>query len=320
MNSTAKVYDFSAAHERRSNRMENQKTGYIPLYRSIKKKPWAKDVFLRTLWENILFDAARKPYTANYKGHAWQLDTGQLVTTSADLGLNLCDRNGEPTSRHAVERMLAVFEKEGMILVKAERRKGTLITVLNYCEYAQKMDDLPAHNSAHNSAHNKPSNDAASSSGAAHMPEHRAAHHEQEGTNKNINNKNTMPEQVQAVQESEPEIPPQTNQLDEAFETIFWIAGMRKEGKKKALSAFKTQFKEWRKVSKGTPDQFSTMLAEDIACRIGKQFGFDKLHPASYLNGKRWEDEKPEQAAKCASSTTAVYQSADSFHVDFSRF
>lgn len=139
-------------------------------------------------------------------------------------------------------------------------------------------------------------------------------------TKEKKDSKNTMPEQVQAVQESEPEIPPQTNQLDEAFETIFWIAGMRKEGKKKALSAFKTQFKEWRKVSKGTPDQFSTMLAEDIACRIGKQFGFDKLHPASYLNGKRWEDEKPEQAAKSASSTTAVYQSADSFHVDFSRF
>lgn len=139
-------------------------------------------------------------------------------------------------------------------------------------------------------------------------------------TKEKKDSKKTMPEQVQAVQESEPEIPPQTNQLDEAFETIFWIAGMRKEGKKKALSAFKTQFKEWRKVFKGTPGEFSTMLAEDIACRIGKQFGFDKLHPASYLNGKRWEDEKPEQSVKSASSTIAVYQSADSFHVDFSRF
>ena len=172
--------------------MENQKTGYIPLYRSILKQPWAKDVYLRTLWENLLLNAARKPFTANFKGHSWPLDAGQLVTTSADLGLLLCDRNGDPTSRHAVERMLSVFEKEGMISVHAERRKGTVITILNYAEYAQKNDDLPAHNSAHNSAHNEASNDAAPGGTPAHNTEHKAAHHEQEGINKNINNKNTQ--------------------------------------------------------------------------------------------------------------------------------
>lgn len=172
--------------------MENQKHGYIPLYRSVKKQPWAKDVYLRTLWENILLDAARKPYTANYKGHRWPLETGQLVTTSADLGLALCDRNGEPTSRHAVERMLAVFEKEGMISVQAERRKGTLITVVNYAEYAEKMSDLPAHNSAHRAAHNEASDIKASGATPAHMSEHKAAHHEQEGNNNN--NKNTTSE------------------------------------------------------------------------------------------------------------------------------
>ncbi|NIY47301.1 replication protein [Cedecea colo] len=167
--------------------MENQKNGYIPLYRSVKKQPWAKDVYLRTLWENILLDAARQPFVANFKGHTWRLETGQLVTTSADLGLALCNRNGEPTSRHAVERMLTVFEKEGMISVHAERRKGTLITVLNYSEYAEKIPDLPAHNSAHNSAHNEASAGAASEVHPAHKTEHKAAHHEQEGNNNNKN-------------------------------------------------------------------------------------------------------------------------------------
>lgn len=167
--------------------MENQKTGYIPLYRSILKQPWAKDVYLRTLWENLLLNAARKPYTANFKGHVWPLDAGQLVTTSADLGLTLCDRNGEPASRHAVERMLTCFEKEGMISVHAERRKGTLITILNYAEYAQKNDDLPAHNTAHIPAHNKASNGEASGCHAAHNTAHIPAHHEQEGNNKNKN-------------------------------------------------------------------------------------------------------------------------------------
>ena len=40
--------DFAARTAVRSNRMENQKTGFIPLYRSVLKKPWAKDVVLRT--------------------------------------------------------------------------------------------------------------------------------------------------------------------------------------------------------------------------------------------------------------------------------
>lgn len=75
--------------------MENQKSGYVPLYRSIKKKSWAKDVFLRALWENLLIDAARQPYTAFFKGKQWPLQPGQLVVTAADLGLQLCDRQGK---------------------------------------------------------------------------------------------------------------------------------------------------------------------------------------------------------------------------------
>ncbi|HAN6751293.1 TPA: replication protein [Escherichia coli] len=165
MSNTAKIYDFSAAHERRSNRMENQKTGYIPLYRSILKQSWAKDVYLRTLWENLLLNAARKPYKANFKGHEWHLQPGQLVVTAADLGLQLCDRHGKPASRDQVERMLQVFVKEGMISIDGEKQKGRVITITNYHEYAQKMDDSPAHEAAQTTAH-----------------------HEQEGINKNINN------------------------------------------------------------------------------------------------------------------------------------
>ncbi|WP_413730970.1 replication protein [Sodalis sp. RH22] len=174
--------------------MENQKTGYVPLYRSVKKKPWAKDVFLRTLWDNLLLDAARQPFTADFKGHQWNLEPGQLVVTAADLGLSLCDRKGVPTSRDTVERMLAFFVKEGMISITGERRKGRLITILNYSEYAEKIVDLPAHNGAHKpahiSAHNKPSAGAASEGGAAHngahKPAQRTAHHEQEVNNKTL--------------------------------------------------------------------------------------------------------------------------------------
>ncbi|MDD9083204.1 replication protein [Escherichia coli] len=207
--------------------MENQKTGYIPLYRSILKQSWAKDVYLRTLWENLLLNAARKPYKANFKGHEWHLQPGQLVVTAADLGLQLCDRHGKPASRDQVERMLQVFVKEGMISIDGEKKKGRVITITNYHEYAQKMDNLPAHEAAqttahdaahdeasngaafsahaahesaheaaqttaHDAAHDEASNGAAFSAHAAHESAHEAAqttaHHEQEGINKNINN------------------------------------------------------------------------------------------------------------------------------------
>lgn len=177
--------------------MENQKTGFIPLYRSVLKKPWAKDVFLRTLWENLLLGAARQPYTANFKGRQWPLQTGQLVTTSADLGLKLCDREGKPCSRHAVDRMLDVFEREEMISRNGEKRKGTVITITNYEQYAQKLNDLPAqfpaHNSEHYTAHDEASNGAVRGGYAAHLSAHKAAqfteNHEQQCNNNNINNK-----------------------------------------------------------------------------------------------------------------------------------
>ncbi|EQA1635871.1 replication protein [Enterobacter hormaechei] len=132
----------------------------------------------------------------------WPLQTGQLVTTSADLGLNLCDREGKPCSRHAVDRMLDVFEREGMISRSGEKRKGSVITITNYAEYAQKMDDLPeritAHISALNAEHGESSNGAASEGYAAHngahLPERFTENHEQQCNNNNKNIKRSSSE------------------------------------------------------------------------------------------------------------------------------
>ncbi|AXF66092.1 replication protein [Leclercia sp. W17] len=122
--------------------------------------------------------------------------------------------------------------------------------------------------------------------------------------NKDI--KNTLPEQVRAEDEKPPQPSNKHQATDEAFEKIFWIAGMRKDGKKNAASAFRTQFKEWRAATKGTAEQFASMLAEDIACRLGKQFGFDRLLPSSYLNGQRWNDQKPSAEPESSGQKPAV--------------
>ncbi|EPM0817805.1 replication protein, partial [Klebsiella pneumoniae] len=182
--------------------MENQKSGYIPLYRSVLKQSWAKDVYLRTLWENLLLNAARQPFKATFKGHEWSLLPGQLVVTAADLGLQLCDRKGNPTSRDSVERMLAVFVREGMISIEGEKQKGRVITITNFAEYAQKTDNLPAHEAAHEAAHTSAHGEPSNGAGLKVVPAHDGAHeaaqttaqHEQEGNNKNKNIKRSSSE------------------------------------------------------------------------------------------------------------------------------
>ncbi len=101
-------------------------------------------------------------------------------------------------------------------------------------------------------------------------------------TKEKRNNKNTMSESVRTECEKSSD---RHEETDKAFEEIFWCAGMRKAGKKNAASAFRTQFREWRKTTRGTASEFATMLAEDIACRNGKQFGFDRPLPSSRRYG-----------------------------------
>ncbi|TYL43923.1 hypothetical protein [Dickeya sp. ws52] len=82
--------------------------------------------------------------------------------------------------------------------------------------------------------------------------------------------------------------------VETAFEEIFWGAGLRKDAKTKAKAAFRTKYREWKKTTHGTPEEFAQMLASDIRLRLQAfVFGFDRLLPTSYLNGERWNDEKP---------------------------
>ncbi|HAT2164436.1 TPA: replication protein [Proteus mirabilis] len=108
-------------------------------------------------------------------------------------------------------------------------------------------------------------------------------------------NKNTMSEEVRSTNEKSNSEPTKPDPFLEPFEKIFWVAGMRKIGKDKSKSAFKSKFKEWRKETGGTIDEFAKLLADDIQYRLRiQQFGFDKMHPTTYLNGSRWTDEKPD--------------------------
>ncbi len=97
--------------------------------------------------------------------------------------------------------MLAVFVREGMISIEGEKQKGRVITITNFAEYAQKTDNLPAHEAAHEAAHTCAHDESSNGAGlkvvAAHDGAHEAAQttaqHEQEGNNKNKNIKDLRP-------------------------------------------------------------------------------------------------------------------------------
>ena len=78
----------------------------------------------------------------------------------------------------------------------------------------------------------------------------------------------------------------QLAEINKLFE-MFWVAGMYKTKKKKARVSFARVIKQ-----QDTPWEFTNMLVKDIKKRLEiNQFGFSSLHPTSYLNGERWEDE-----------------------------
>lgn len=80
---------------------------------------------------------------------------------------------------------------------------------------------------------------------------------------------------------------PSDAEITDAFE-VFWSAGMRKIDKKKARKAFGSIVKRDGLV----PGDFARQLYNDVKARLhANVFGFKQLHPTTYLNGERWNDE-----------------------------
>lgn len=99
--------------------------------------------------------------------------------------------------------------------------------------------------------------------------------------------------------ENTQETPVDNISIDQVFEQ-FWNAGMVKTGKKKALSIF-TSIVKRDKLDAG---EFAAKLEADVRARVkAGQFGFDKLHPTTYLNGERWNDAAPAPGHKPSTHT-----------------
>lgn len=83
------------------------------------------------------------------------------------------------------------------------------------------------------------------------------------------------------------------DELDVYFEN-FWNAGMRRVGKKKCKALFKSILNKM-----DDPAWWTEFMITDIRKRIEiKQFGFSKMHPQTYLNGERWNDDYVENTSE----------------------
>ena len=95
----------------------------------------------------------------------------------------------------------------------------------------------------------------------------------------------------------------------------FWQAGMTKVNKQKSLKSFKSAYESYHAEYPTTLEDFTQMLIDDVRKRLAlHQFGFDKLHPTTYLNNWRWLDEYPSIATSPQHSTASTKPNA---HVGF---
>lgn len=95
----------------------------------------------------------------------------------------------------------------------------------------------------------------------------------------------------------------------------FWQAGMTKVNKQKSLKSFKSAYESYHAEYPTTLEDFTQMLIDDVRKRLVlHQFGFDKLHPTTYLNNWRWLDEYPTVATSPQNLTASTKPNA---HVGF---
>ena len=88
--------------------------------------------------------------------------------------------------------------------------------------------------------------------------------------------------------------------IEDAFK-VFYNAGMRKLNPKGALKSFTALCKKLKKQQ--TPMDIANHLVNDIKIRLANnQMGFDKMHPTTYLNGERWNDERLQESNEKANS------------------
>lgn len=100
--------------------------------------------------------------------------------------------------------------------------------------------------------------------------------------------------------------------IELAFD-LFWSSGIRKVNKKKSLSIFKSLAKK-NCTKDFTVELMAGSMVTDIKQRLANnQLGFAEMHPTTYLNGERWNDEQVQAKHAVNNQQTAAQRTAAAF-------
>jgi len=128
------LYDFSDITKPQGNKVINQKQGHFSLFRSLFLSEWSHDPFKLAVWVRLLSEAAFRQRTVEFRGVAWTLNPGELVTTCRIIGSHILDSNKKPINKRQVLRILKFFERENMIQLNSYP-SALVVFIINYCDY-----------------------------------------------------------------------------------------------------------------------------------------------------------------------------------------
>jgi len=136
------LHDFTHEHEIRGNKLQNQKQGHFSLFRSLLSADWAKDPIKLAIWIRLLSDASFRSRSVEFRGKSWNLNPGELVTTTSVIASRVNDAKGSPIDKRLALRILKFFERNEMIQMRSDAY-ATVIFITNYCEYQEVERGTP---------------------------------------------------------------------------------------------------------------------------------------------------------------------------------
>ncbi|NNI20430.1 hypothetical protein C2814_05920 [Pasteurella multocida] len=238
-------------------------------------------------------------------GHVWDLDLPDHATKLVLLRLadSANDETGEcwPSLKHiqdkcniksknTIRRALEVLEQLGLLVVIKRKLSAKQNTSNLYRLNIKKILE--------------PSSVSIKLGGGSNSELGGGSNSELGGSNSELgggsNSEPRTNNSFEPINELNTPLPPKvenSNDLENAFD-VFWKVYKAKLNKSGALKSFKSAYKKYsQKTQKSAPQEFAEMLVCDVQKRLSLgQFGFDKLHPTTYLNNARWEDEYTQPA------------------------
>ncbi len=245
-------------------------------------------------------------------GHVWDLDLPDHATKLVLLRLadSANDETGEcwPSLKHiqdkcniksknTIRRALEVLEQLGLLVVIKRKLSAKQNTSNLYRLNIKKILEPSSVSIKLGGGSNSELGGSNSELGGGSNSELGGSNSELGGGSNSEPRTNNSFEPINELNTPLPPKVENSNDLENAFD-VFWKVYKAKLNKSGALKSFKSAYKKYsQKTQKSAPQEFAEMLVCDVQKRLSLgQFGFDKLHPTTYLNNARWEDEYTQPA------------------------